>query len=456
MSLKLCIFGCGYYGKMLYEAISKSESGIQAIFCDKDSNKYLSTEYVVVSPAEAAQRLTEKKLDSIVIPGASPDVYKTEMATQLLELGVSPGSILYADMRSIVCGEGFEDSCLKNMSYSCFAINNAQIVFSSQINTYNPIILICCTEKFSTIPLCYFGETPEETMQNYFELRKGLIDAGITLGRQGLAGKDKGCAICVHYQLGDWSANEENELIIRNVNLSTYPSPCQSKCIYCPDKQLNSFCEDDSIRLGYTRLFDTLEYATSNKMIAPDALWSIAPGEITIHPYKDKIYNLVAGYPTVFHTNCFIFDEKIAGILEVNPKASISFSIDSGTPETWLKVKGVNNFTEVLNNLQKYRSVSDSSQIRIKYIVLPGVNDSLPEFHSLVSLLSALRLSTLSISRDTCKKYTFSDTEREQLIKSTSCLSAIMNKNDIKTEFHNFTKYEQQAVIDQAQELLDN
>ena len=55
-------------------------------------------------------------------------------------------------------------------------------------------------------------------------------------------------------------------------------------------------------------------------------MWQISTGEITIHPYKDRILDLVKNDRACFYTNAFIFDEKIAANLKVNPNSAINLS----------------------------------------------------------------------------------------------------------------------------------
>ena len=112
--------------------------------------------------------------------------------------------------------------------------------------------------------------------------------------------------------------------------------------------------------------------------------------------------DLVHGEKVCFYTNGFIFDEDIARELHNNPLASINISIDSGTPETWHAVKGVNNFETVVKNLMLYRRYSNRpGQITVKYIILPQVNDFIEDFLSCINILKLLDVNAFTISRDT-------------------------------------------------------
>ena len=118
-NVQLCIFGCGNAGMRLFDAMIQGESSIRPIFCDNDNSKYDSPNFVVISPAEAAQRLTTNDVNAIIIPDASLYGAKVAMWTQLLALGVDPTSIFVADMKSIECNGKFETKFLKKLSALC-------------------------------------------------------------------------------------------------------------------------------------------------------------------------------------------------------------------------------------------------------------------------------------------------------------------------------------------------
>jgi wyosine [tRNA(Phe)-imidazoG37] synthetase (radical SAM superfamily) len=181
-----------------------------------------------------------------------------------------------------------------------------------------------------------------------------------------------------------------------------YPAPCQAKCIYCSVHNSNFGVLNKRLHEErYENMFNAIEWAHDNGMIATDAVWKVASGEITIHPYRDKIYDLNKGKAGKFLTNCFIFDEKIAANLGANPRSSINLSIDSGTSETWFKVKGVDNFDKSMDNLAKYSASSvRPGQITLKYIILSGSNDNLEDHRGVIEIMQRLKIEKLIISRD--------------------------------------------------------
>ena len=285
------------------------------------------------------------------------------------------------------------------MYYGCSWIKMLALKINTRIDTNEECIALCC-EPVEKQPAVGFGSTAKETVGNFIKMHQEVVVESKKYANCGENVKrlyTDGCVKCGNYKLGEW----DGDGLIHYVNLSMYPASCQCKCIYCDvhssDKgRLNKASSEEY----YQKMFDMLNYACEIGLIAEDALWQISSGEITIHPYKDRIYDLVENRRAIFFTNCFIFDERIAEILSLNPYSSINFSIDAGTPQTWFKIKGVDNFELVTDNLVNYYSASiRPDQITLKYIVLPGINDTLRDYQSLIEMMKILKINTTNIKK---------------------------------------------------------
>jgi wyosine [tRNA(Phe)-imidazoG37] synthetase (radical SAM superfamily) len=308
-------------------------------------------------------------------------------------------------------------------------------MFNERIDTDGKCISPCC-EGIEDRPRIGFKDTGRETMEDFMRYRSELIAELTRLATlPGGAGEARkytaGCARCANFQAEGFGKADE---FVRYVNLSMYPAPCQAKCIYCGFRIANHLAFDKNLHAGYyERLFEALEYAKQNGMIAPDAKWDVASGEITIHPYKDRIMELVKGQTAVFATNCFIFDGKIADNLGANPRSTINLSIDCGTPGTWRRVKGVDNFDAAMGNLAKYREASARpGQITLKYIVLPGINDNLADYLAVAEIMKTLGTKRLSIARDVRIKYSGDERGREALVGAAARLVATLKNNGLE------------------------
>lgn len=125
-------------------------------------------------------------------------------------------------------------------------------------------------------------------------------------------------------------------------------------------------------------------------------------------------------------------------------------------PETWYKVKGVNNFDTVTDNLVKYyKYCSAKDQIRLKYIVLPGINDTYEDYTSVVEIMKVLEVSKLYLSRNTITSYTLNSDEHEQLMASAAFLVAICQQNQIEIVYSQYSEEEQKCIENNVNEIIE-
>ena len=309
----------------------------------------------------------------------------------------------------------------------CGNIGMASLNINGRVDTGKPILALCC-EPLPDIPKVGFQETAEDTLRVFMGECASVWAECVSSPEDSQRYFTAGCAECAHFREGDYHTDG----LIHYVNLSMYPAPCQSRCFYCSVHKEDQSVDSDAVRAEYEKLFDMLELADHCGIVDPKATWQVSSGEITIHPYRDRIMELVRGKSAVFYTNCMKFDEDIAQNLHDNPSSAINLSIDAGTPETWKKVKGVDNFDKVKENLMKYSERSARpEQITLKYIIFPGVNDTHEDYESLVELMGALKVRHLTLSRDLGRQYHAGQQERAELVDTTARLMSICRENGI-------------------------
>jgi hypothetical protein len=337
-------------------------------------------------------------------------------------------------------------------------IENFFLNFNGRIDKGEKCLTQCC-ESINNIPGTALFDSPQQTMECFMRNRAELIAESVRFSLLGGSDDERrftaGCAKCANYIEGEYGSFDG---LIHYINLSMYPAPCQCKCIYC-----DVHCSENGVfnqqlhAAYYEKLFDALCYAETNGLIAPNATWQISSGEIAIHPYKDRIMDLVRNHTASFYTNCFIFDEKIAANLAQNPRSVINLSIDSGMPETWHRIKGVDNFAAVTENLVKYlNSSSRPGQITLKYIVLPGINNSLGDYLSVIEIMKILKVSHMTISRDTNEKYAHDEKANENLISAAGYFAALLHKNGMTMDMFTYSPTEREQVVAFANSLLQS
>ena len=311
-----------------------------------------------------------------------------------------------------------------------------------------PIISLCC-ENIPNIPQISFEGTAEEILYKFVNKCAKVDSECRNIQNNSKRIFTKGCVNCSQFQPRTYN----NDRLIHYINLSAYPSPCQCRCIYC-EVQKNEPDITESVKL-FDNIIAVLELALEQGLIAPDARWQISSGEIAIHPYRDRLMKILKGRNAIFYTNCMKFDEDVAQNLHDNPNSAINLSIDAGTPETWHKVKGFDNFDKITENLSRYFvNTTRPGQISLKYIIMPGINDTYEDFTSVVEIMKVLNVKHLTISRDIRNKYSMSEQDTIDLTGAAAFLFAILSKNNMTSDMFTYSPEERKLVVEQANEII--
>lgn len=175
---------------------------------------------------------------------------------------------------------------------------------------------------------------------------------------------------------------------------------CNADCAYCNVAacSLSKKTPIKTVGERYTAIISAFETLRERDLIDEHAWFIVAGGEITINPYRRQIYEIIRSMPSLkvlFYSNSFIYDQEIADILAQSKDKLLQCDLDAGTPETYIKVKGFNKFDTVKENLKKY---SQHGTVILKYIVLPGWNDSDADYEGTIALLKYLGLKELLLS----------------------------------------------------------
>lgn len=102
----------------------------------------------------------------------------------------------------------------------------------------------------------------------------------------------------------------------------------------------------------------------------------LASGEISVSPYREEVFEIIKRNRWDVHvfTNASVYVPALAELLQ-SGQAKIQVSMDAGTKETFAKIKGVDFWDKVVENLARYAENVAPNQIELKYILIPGVND---------------------------------------------------------------------------------
>jgi len=130
-------------------------------------------------------------------------------------------------------------------------------------------------------------------------------------------------------------------------------------------------------------------------------------GEITISPEFEELLSILLDY---VNSRIEIISSGIKYCKSIEDgfskdKLSMLISLDSGTKETYKKIKNVDCFDSVVSNIKRYIDVSDNAKqfITLKYIIVDGVNDNINEISEFFNIVSILGVKTVRLDVDSLK-----------------------------------------------------
>lgn len=259
----------------------------------------------------------------------------------------------------------------------------------------------CCTwSPHELAPHIKISESGEANYRNWLALRQRVTDErNLPFGERQ---HSKVCFSCPSYfECCDEEAVQLPEQI-RSIFISMYPSPCQARCIYCPlcrDGSFDMSKNREQVQQTFQGIVNTIRYIVERGLIAEDGSIAFTSGEISIHPFRDQLIAAAGNIPKKFSSNVFTFSQEVADCLSADSRSTINLSIDCATAKTWHKIKGRDNFHEVIANLKRYKAhCIDPNQIELKYIWLPGINDSHADLEGVVRILEELNIAKITIS----------------------------------------------------------
>jgi len=171
---------------------------------------------------------------------------------------------------------------------------------------------------------------------------------------------------------------------------------CNFECIYCNRSNKDFNVEKANNQYKYLQaILISLE-----KIGAIDNTTSLgfANDEITINPFQNEFFEVAKKYVSEIFTNASVYSENIVKAAKNKENFHIIVSNDSGTKETFMKIKKRNVYDKVCNNLQKY-AVS-GVKIHMKYIFIPNINDNTIDIDGFVSVCRQINPEVVYIDKE--------------------------------------------------------
>ncbi len=194
--------------------------------------------------------------------------------------------------------------------------------------------------------------------------------------------------------------------VVDRIYIQNYMS-CNAKCTYCA--------------FGYVERglkYEVLPIINSmikNNVLSKNTLVYMSGGEITISPEFEDLFSTLINYlfsQIEIFTSGIKYSKSIEDAFKKN-RCRLLISLDSSTPETYKKIKQVDCFDKIVDNIKNYISASGynaKNNITMKYILVDGVNDNIHELANFINLVKELGIVNIRLDVD-CVKYKFEDKE---------------------------------------------
>lgn len=150
------------------------------------------------------------------------------------------------------------------------------------------------------------------------------------------------CSNCVYLHKERFTPIIYQDFRLKNIGLGLFEK-CNIHCVYCGEAPQN-----------YSNVIDmrkVLNQLISEDLVGPETQLILANGEPTIHKYFEDLLTRAfkMNMRIQVRTNGVVFNNLLYQYLK-SDKVSINISIDSGTRETYLKIKRAERFDVVWEN----------------------------------------------------------------------------------------------------------
>ena len=173
----------------------------------------------------------------------------------------------------------------------------------------------------------------------------------------------KECKNCYHLEEKEWT----EEKYIDQITI-THFSKCNANCIYCSN---NSFYTARSN--NYYKILPILKELKEKNIIRQNCELHIGGGEFTIYDECEEFLQTyaVTNFARVFvPTNSIKYSETLFKAMD-EATTYIIVSLDCGSRKMYKKIKRIDAYNKVIENLRKYAATEKSQDaIRLKYIII--------------------------------------------------------------------------------------
>jgi pyruvate-formate lyase-activating enzyme len=324
-----------------------------------------------------------------------------------------------------------------NRYKSCWQLERCMYYFLSQ---FERALTFCCSDFGKNFPdrVSICNGAHDETMRNFYVTLDRIIEE---LNAPAETPAQNACVGCRNAKDGLWRND-------RRISLMNFrpPSICNFKCSYCKSRDETL---DASFSVDMEEALSFLRFVKEKRIIDADTAIHFAAGEISVHPLRDKILAELQEHCCWIYTNASVYNDAIGKMLSKG-KSRVYPSIDAGSRETFAKIKGVDLFDKVCENLRRY---SLDGLVHLKYIVLPSVNDNEANVEGFIDLCGRLKIGVVDVVRDFHNMGAYGDSTIEMAARMLDGLQKIGVKASLSENAFDATSPDKLLIEERLAEL---
>ena len=196
------------------------------------------------------------------------------------------------------------------------------------------------------------------------------------------------CTGCYYLKENEWNSEDYIDEV-----LIGHWTHCNCNCVYCYTEKDKKFFNANKTYNVYPVIRDMIEKGVLSK----NATITFGGGEPTIlNEFEELVYMLLEYdvHNIRIHSDGIKFSPAIEKGLREG-KITLITSVDSSSKEVYEKVKQVPCFNKVWTNLAKYAKAKNGL-IRTKYVLIPGMNDSLSEVKKWLKMTAEIGIKDIA------------------------------------------------------------
>lgn len=220
------------------------------------------------------------------------------------------------------------------------------------------------------------------------------------------------CKECYNLEKKDW-ANNNNK--IKYIDIDHWRN-CNCGCIYCSNRNhdFTEFLTNKVTKSPFYDVLPILEKIKEKNRLDKDLHVQLIGGEAySLEEYEDIIKfflnheDEMKGTCSISMLTSAIKYVPIIGKALERPQKFLTTSLDCGSRELYKKIKQIDAFDDCVANLKKYiEHAYVKSQVILKYIFLPNINDNKAEIDKFFETVQKIGCVYVNFSLEFCQSLT--------------------------------------------------